>query len=105
MAEDRMPDAEYRIISTNYIYLRDNLHAGLLTGHLHQYGVLSHDDLEEIHNKAEISRKAGVELLLNKLHFVGGCSAFKHFVESLKANGYHRAVELLEVNITCYVTR
>ncbi|KAK6175026.1 hypothetical protein SNE40_013567 [Patella caerulea] len=96
MAEDRMPDAEYRLISKNYIYLMERLHARVLTGHLHQNGVLSHDDLYEIHKQDDLSRRAGVELLLTKLHFVGGCSAFKHFVASLKANGYHRAVELLE---------
>ncbi|KAK6165471.1 hypothetical protein SNE40_022395 [Patella caerulea] len=98
MAQNRMSQSDYDRIRTNYLYLLENLQAKNITGHLFQYDVIDHDDLEEINLREENKgRKAGVEILLSKLRWCAGDS-FNLFIKSLEENGYHEVVQTLKVS-------
>ncbi|XP_055959113.1 transcription intermediary factor 1-alpha-like [Patella vulgata] len=98
MAQNRMAESDYQILRRNYSYLLENLQAKNITAHLFQYGVIDHDDLEEINLKEENKgRKAGVEILIRKLRWCAGDS-FNLFIKSLEVNGYHEVVQTLKTD-------
>ncbi|XP_050419046.2 uncharacterized protein LOC126832334 [Patella vulgata] len=98
MAQNRMPECDYERIRRNYLYLVENLLPKTITGHLFQYGVINHDELEEITLKEENKgRKAGAEILIRKLRWCAGDS-YNLFIKSLEENGYHDVVQTLKTD-------
>ncbi|KAK6175314.1 hypothetical protein SNE40_013802 [Patella caerulea] len=92
----RMPDEHDRIIQENYVYLLNNLDAKHLCPHLHQCGILSLDEMNEVMTVEEAKgRSQGVVKVLDFVRRAGS-SAFRNFKQCLIESGYSSVADNLE---------